>query len=84
MSIKGRVLEAGWKKFESLVIPKHAGWTQRRDMRQAFMAGAWLVLEVSLELGKDSVSEEDGLVVLESLHAECEAFGVANRAKLGT
>lgn len=37
---EGRIIEAGWKGFEAIVLPPVAPPAQRHAMRLAFMAGA--------------------------------------------
>lgn len=67
-------LKDDWESFDSQVIPDDAGTTQRQEMRRAFYAGAWSMLCAVERLGNEAVSEEQGVVALEKLKAECQAF----------
>jgi hypothetical protein len=68
-------LAESWESFERAVIPADAGPVQRQEMRRAFYAGAWSILcSVRHIGGNDSISEQDGAAMLESLVRECERF----------
>jgi len=65
-----------WDAFTREVMPPDAGRLQRSEMRRAFYAGAWAMFctaagEVSLQ------SDENGVLALEALKAECQMFAQA-------
>lgn len=47
---------------------------QRQEMRRAFFAGAWAILQAMKALGDDGVSEDAGVNVLERWEAEMRLF----------
>lgn len=63
-----------WDSYEQEVIPAGAGETQVQECRRAFYAGASAALRSVLEIGEDTVSEDQGVDVLEQLTDECLAF----------
>jgi hypothetical protein len=67
-------LMKAWESYESQVMPRDAGRSQRTETRRAFYAGAQALLQVVLATGEDSVTEDQGVIVLEVLRRECEAF----------
>lgn len=56
------------------VIPKGAPPIQIQESKRAFFAGAKMVIEFVIAISDDSVTEDAGVEMLESLHRECEAF----------
>jgi hypothetical protein len=67
-------LMKAWESYQSQVMPHDAGHSQRVETRRAFYAGAQAVLQMALAIGEDSVSEAQGIILLETLKRECEAF----------
>lgn len=67
-------MKAEWESFEAAVMPRDAGQVQRQEMRRAFYAGAWSMLCAVRDIGDDGVSEADGVVTLEAMRRELEAF----------
>jgi len=66
--------------YQERVIPTNAPHIQIDECRRAFFAGAYfLLMELATGIGDDSTSEEDGIVALEQLKMECEAFAVSVR-----
>lgn len=63
-----------WNNFEKAVIPPNAPGVQRKEMRRAFYAGVWAMLQAAKELGEGSISEDAGVIALESIEAECQEF----------
>jgi hypothetical protein len=63
-----------WNSFEKAVMPQNASAIQRKEMRRAFYAGGWAMLQIAKELGDENISEEQGVVVLESIEAEYQDF----------
>ncbi len=66
-----------WESFEAGVVPAQASEAQRADMERAFYAGA-VALMALLEVIA-SMSEDAGVLMLESLREETRIF-VAQRA----
>lgn len=69
-----RRIGEGWESYRAGVVPFDAPAVQVRETRKAFYAGAWAALNLLLELGRDSLSEDEGARALEALHEECRAF----------
>jgi len=67
-------IEASWIEFEKAVIPRGAPAIQRQEMRRAFYAGTWALLQEMKRLGDDDVSEDVGVEALEAIEAECKEF----------
>lgn len=63
-----------WESFVRAVMPRNAPAVQRQEMRRAFYAGAWAMLCAFREIGEDSVSEDEGVAVMERLKTEVETF----------
>jgi hypothetical protein len=64
--------------YRATVLPKDASTIQVEECRRAFYAGAYfLLMTVAYNIGDEATSEEQGIVELEKLKAECEAFGAA-------
>ena len=72
--MRHRSLAAWWQEYESQVIPRAADDIQRQEMRNAFYAGAGAVMQVNFEIGEPSVSEEEGLRMLDRLRDELLGF----------
>ncbi len=69
-----RVAES-FATYRARVIPPSAPEVQVEECRRAFYAGAYfLLMNVAHNIGDDSTSEDQGIVELEKLKAECEAF----------
>lgn len=68
-------IEEEWQFFAAIVFSKHQpSETQRREMRKAFVAGAWSLLIAMREIGEPHVTEEEGLQYLAAREAECLQF----------
>ncbi len=67
-------VKEAWESFEAAVIPEDAPAVQRSEMRRAFYAGAWAMLMGCSSIGETSVTEEEGVAMLESWKKECERF----------
>lgn len=61
-----------WESFSAATIPAKASKEQVTDMRNAFYAGAMVVMDIQYAIGGDAYSEEAGVAVLEGLHEEME------------
>ncbi len=64
----------GWESFAAAVLPPNASEVQVTEMRRAFFGGAWFMLTTFQAIGEDSVSEDEGVAVLELAKAEMEEF----------
>jgi hypothetical protein len=51
------------------------GPVQKRELRRAFYAGAWEVLNAGQETGGESAGEDEIVARLKAMVAECEEFG---------
>lgn len=84
MSKTRPTLAAWWSEFERRAINPDAGPAQRRDMRNAFYAGAACLMQINMQIGEPDVAEEEGLAILSSLTDELLAFNAALQAELQT
>lgn len=70
-----------FETYRAQVLPAEASDVQVTECRRAFYAGAYfLLMNVAHNIGDESTSEEDGIVELEKLKAECETFAAAGGA----
>lgn len=61
--------------YRETVIPPGASEVQVEECRRAFFAGAYfLLMNVAYNIADESTDEDQGIVELEKLKAECEAF----------
>jgi hypothetical protein len=61
--------------YRSAVIPPGAPESQVEECRRAFYAGSYfLLMNVAHNIGDESTDEDQGIVELEKLKAECENF----------
>jgi hypothetical protein len=63
-----------WLDFDHNVIPRHAPAVQRQEMKRAFYAGAFMLLEHLKANLDDDLPEEQGVDILESISQECVEF----------
>ena len=64
-----------WATYQAKVLPPKAGPIQIEETRRAFYAGVYFCLvNLAYNIGDDSTDEEQGVVELEKLKAECEAY----------
>jgi hypothetical protein len=75
-------LAAWWSEFESKTIHRDAGPAQRREMRNAFYAGAACLMQLTVEIGEPDVSEQEGMAILSGVRDELTAFTRALRAEM--
>lgn len=71
-----KYIEAGWKGYRDMVVPKDADEIQVRETRLAFYAGASVLFE-TLMLALDSGDEptDADMQRMADLQAEIDAFG---------
>ncbi len=67
-------VKAAWDSFEAMVMPDDPVPNQVQEMRRSFYAGAYAMLLMCSTVGGDSVSEDEGVAMLESWRKECERF----------
>lgn len=68
-------LERSWKQFWQKVRP--AGVVpanQEREMKRAFMGGAFVLIQAMKRLGEDDVPEMIGVAYMQSIEDQCHAF----------
>lgn len=63
-----------WESFAAAVIPNDASPYQIQDMRRAFYGGAMSAYNLCADIGLSSVSEEEGMAILENLEEEIRIF----------
>lgn len=78
--MKHRV-EEGWRAFEGKVLSATVGDVQRREMRRAFFAGAFIIMDVMADAmsGDDEMTEDDEQVMID-LAMEREMYLAALKA----
>lgn len=72
---QGRIIEAGWRSMEILVVPPTAPRLQRIEMRKAFFAGAqhlWASMLISADEDPAPTDAEERR--MEMIHHELEGF----------
>lgn len=74
MSKSTSTIREAWLSYMDEIVPKDAPSTQLQESKRAFVAGAFHVLNVLTAIGDDSVTEDEGVTVIEQLHQECETF----------
>jgi hypothetical protein len=71
--------------YRAQVIPPGAPDVQVEECRRAFYAGTYFCLmNLAYNIGDDSTSEDQGIVELEKLKAECELFAAGGGMPLPT
>jgi hypothetical protein len=69
------MIDEHWKVFaEAIFAGKPVARVQYDEMRKAFFAGATAMLRMMQAVGDDSVSEEQGVMVLDAVEQECVEF----------
>jgi hypothetical protein len=68
------LLDEAWAGFARAVLPPGCSAVQRQGMRRAFYSGAFSALVHLMTIADDSVSEEQGMAILDALHQECHEF----------
>lgn len=79
-----KTVEQRWQEYADLVLPKLCSDVQRTETRRAFFAGFYSCLVFSRdEIGAPDFPEDAGVLALQLMHDECEAFyrDVAARRK---
>lgn len=74
-----RTVAHEWKQFEAAVMPPDAPTIQRREMRRAFYAGVWAMLNLASTIA-DEFDEPTGAAQLDAISQECKTF----TAQIGT
>ena len=68
------MIDTAWTDYSLEVLPLNATEVQRMETRRVFYAGAYAVMCAMVGIGDDSVSESDGINLMESMLQECEQF----------
>ena len=77
-----KTIEQRWESFEKNVINPNAPEIQRVEMRNAFYAGAESMLQGVMVASEASVSDEEGVDILESYHQQMRDFAQELRNRL--
>lgn len=83
---QGKLIEAGWKSYELLVIPVDASTVQRNETRIAFFAGAQHLfgsIVGILEPG-DAEPTENDLRRMDAINKELDRFIAEYKLKIAT
>ena len=69
------MIDEHWKVFAKAIFAgKPVARVQYDEMRKAFFAGATAMLRMMQAVGDDSVTEEQGVMVLDAVEQECVEF----------
>lgn len=69
------MIDEHWKVFAKAIFAgKPVAQVQYDEMRKAFFAGATAMLRMMQAVGDDSVTEEQGVMVLDAVEQECVEF----------
>lgn len=81
-----KYIEAGWDGYKVVCVPIAASETQVAEVRQAYFAGAAVLMQVIMRgLSKGRKAKPEDLRMLEELQAELSDFAESLDAKvLGT
>jgi hypothetical protein len=63
-----------WLAYLDDVVPKGAPQVQLQETKRAFYAGVKAALGILTEIGDDTISEDQGVAIIEAMHEECRAF----------
>jgi len=74
MRAKLETIEGAWKRFREMVIHPEAPPEQLDEMQKAFYGGIKWMLGQMEYMGEPQVSEESGILHLELLKEEIEAY----------
>lgn len=74
MPAKFKTLQEEWEGFAASVIHPNAPKAQRDEMRMAFFSGAWVLVNQTIRIGDDDVSEQEGIDQIARVRAEIEEF----------
>lgn len=67
-----------WELFVNMVEIRHAPYSQRREMKRAFYAGAfWMLDRLGVQLDPQGEPTADDLEYMQRIHAELIAFNEA-------
>jgi hypothetical protein len=70
--VKLRSVEESWQSFVSHVIPKlKPGDIQYDEMRIAFYAATWVMIQGLIKIGDNTISSEQGAEWLSQVEREC-------------
>lgn len=67
-------IQAAWESYKAQVVPKDASKTQVIETRRAFYAGCQTILGITFNIGDESISQDAGVQMIETLHLECGLF----------
>lgn len=68
-------IQSAYEQWSAATQPRDASDVQRQEIRRAFFSGAFTTLGVLVDAtAGDDVSEDQGVVILEAMHRECEHF----------
>jgi hypothetical protein len=75
MSYVFKSIDEEWQGFAAMVFAKmKPAENQVAEMKKAFFAGAWTILNACHAIGEPHVPEEFGVAYMEGRHKECQAF----------
>jgi hypothetical protein len=63
-----------WEGYASAVLPGDCSDVQRRETKRAFFGGAWSMFQLVNELGTPRHSELAGVITLNAVQMELEAY----------
>lgn len=79
---EGRIIEAGWRSFDLMVLPPTAPQVQRDEMRKAFFAGAQHLFASLVTAMDDGPETPDEMRRVELIDAELAGFAAELRREM--
>jgi hypothetical protein len=75
-----QTLTAGWEQFRERVMPPDVSEVQLREMRRSFYAGVQWMVAINFDIGGDDITQDMGILHLELIREELNAFYVGMKA----
>lgn len=63
-----------WESYNTEVVPRQAGITQRKETRRAFYAGATAMAGIQEVISRPEVTEAAAIKIIESAYQELRDF----------
>lgn len=69
-----KIIEKEWNDFAKAVLPKDVSSIQYKEMRRAFYAGAWVILQTCKRVADEEMPDEAAVAIIDSMEKECVGF----------
>jgi len=67
-------IQSSWEQYKNIVIPNNASAYQIEETRKAFYAGVEFMIQMSYLMGREDLSEEACIAMMQGIHEEFENF----------